>query len=149
MRSNGATRQLVVRDVTSARRARPRYWELMTKGTGPGAQGRSQFPPSRRQTPTPLLTLAHRAPLPVFPAGRLVLVSLLTVHSDPSRSMRRSGLHRSGRKSMIFGLSLCFLTDIYDRQITWCQAVDPGERYAEVLVSDSATIRGQGECLHS
>jgi hypothetical protein len=54
----------------------------MTKGTGPGAQGRSQFPPSRRQTPTPLLTLAHRAPLPVFPAGRLVLVSFLTVHSQ-------------------------------------------------------------------
>jgi len=41
----------------------------MTKGTGPGAQGRSQSPPSRRQTPNPLLTLAHRTPLPVFPAG--------------------------------------------------------------------------------
>ena len=55
----------------------------MTKGTGPGAQGRSQSPPSRRQTPTPLLTLAHRTPLPVVPAGASRFwPSFLMVHSQ-------------------------------------------------------------------
>ena len=62
---------------TARYRVIPRLWQsplsrsanFMTKGTGPGTHGCSQSRPSRGQTPTPLLTLAHRTPLPVFPAG--------------------------------------------------------------------------------
>ena len=53
MRGTGRYNLALDGDSTPARRARPRHWVLMTKGTGRGAQGHSQSPPSRRQTPTP------------------------------------------------------------------------------------------------
>jgi hypothetical protein len=73
----------------------------MTKGTVPGAHGCSQSRPSRRQTPNPLLTLAHHRPCRVFPAGGRVPHSLAEAPAqlDGTRAprARRRGSLRASR----------------------------------------------------
>ena len=40
----------------------PRHWDIMTKGTGPGAQGRSRSPPCDARPPPPADARAQHAP---------------------------------------------------------------------------------------